>query len=330
MRRTRVGFLGAGYIARRHVAALSQIEGVAVVGVADPDADRAASLARELPGAVAVSSMPELLDRCDLDAVYICIPPFAHGEPEMLALDRRLPMFVEKPIALDLATARAVADAVTAAGIPTAVGYHWRYLDVVARAQELLRERPVRMVLGHWLTSTPGAAWWTQKARSGGQMLEQATHLVDLGRCLAGEVVDVRGWGSSTPRADFPSSDVFDSSVAVVTFETGALGVIAATCLLRASHRIGLQVIAEGLSIEVLARGAGGTDPFDLVVDTGDGARVETDGSDPFVTENRAFVDAVRGDGDAILVPYAEALRSHEVAFAAATTPSDDAGGEEP
>ena len=317
MPETRVAFAGAGYIASRHVEALSHFEDVAVIGIADPVGERAERLAVRCE-AEACSSLDELLERSDPDALYICVPPFAHGEPEAKAIERGLPIFVEKPLSLGVATAREINDAVATQRVVTAVGYHWRYLDVVSRARDLLQERPVRMALAHWLTSTPGSPWWIQQALSGGQILEQATHLVDLARYLVGEVLEVQARGSSIRRDRFLESDIFDTSVATLQFDTGALGVLASTFLLNASHRIGLHLIAEELSLEILARGPGGTAPFELVIDRGDGIRVETDATDPFLLENRDFIDAVQGKENRIRVPYEEALKSHEVAAAAA------------
>jgi len=325
-----VGFVGAGYIARRHVETLNAFEDVSVVGIADPAVERAQELAALADGARAHPSMDDLIDSGDIDALYICVPPFAHGAPEERALERGLPFFVEKPLALDVATARRIAEGVGATGLTTAVGYHWRYLDAVTRARDLLGDRQPRLVLAHWLSSTPGAAWWTRSERSGGQLLEQATHLVDLARYLVGEVVGVHAWGSALPREAFPDSDIFDASVAALQFERGAVGMVASTCVLNASHRVGLQVIAEGLSVEVRARGPGGGGPFDLVVDRGDGASVEADVSDPFMLENRDFIDAVRGKEDRVRAPYVEALRSHEVAGVAVTALERGASGAVP
>ncbi len=325
MTATRLGLLGAGYIARRHVEALSTFEDVAIVSIADPELERARELAAAC-GAQAHQSLEDLVSATDLDAIYICVPPFAHGEPEHRVLDLGLPLFVEKPISLKVETAREIDAKIDEVGVVSAVGYHWRYLEIVKRAHTLLEHHPPGMVLGHWLTSTPGASWWTQRASSGGQMLEQATHLIDLARCLGGEISGVQGWGSSSGREAFEDSDIFDTSIALLTFTSGALGVIAATCLLQASHRIGLQIIAEGLSLEILARGPGGTSPFELVIDRGSGPQVEQDESDAFIAEDRAFIDAVQGRENRVLVSYKEALKTHELALRAADVAAS-AGG---
>src|SRR5215218_5174547 len=91
-----------------------------------------------------------------------------------------------------MATAEAIAGQVKAAGLVTAVGYHWRQLDLLDLVMEYLVERPPLLVAGYWLDRTPPAAWWARRSRSGGQMIEQTTHLFDLARLLVGEVTSVQ------------------------------------------------------------------------------------------------------------------------------------------
>jgi predicted dehydrogenase len=307
---TRVGVLGAGFIANRHVGNLIGFDGVRVVAVADPVLARARETAARA-GATAYADARELLACEEVDALYICVPPFAHGEPKRLALEHDLPFFVEKPLATDLQTAETIACEVERRGLITAVGYHWRYLDTTEEAQRLLHGRPARLVSGYWLDAVPPVPWWVQESLSGGQMLEQTTHIFDLARLLVGEVVEVFAMSQQWERPDLAACDVATASVAVVRFAAGAVGSIVSTCELRWPHRIGLHVFADGLAIEL--------SEFELMVDVGHGRPVRRAEGDPFVREDRDFIDAVRGAGpNRIRVPYGEALRTHRVAFAAA------------
>ena len=172
MTRTRLGFIGAGGIAHRHMGVLEQFEDVTFAAFADPAEDRARSAAERF-GAVAYADFNDMLARETLDAVYICVPPFAHGAPERAALARRLPFFVEKPVAIDLALAEEIAAEVAAAGLVTGAGYHWRYLDTLDEAKALLADNPAQFLSGYWLDSTPPPQWWWKRAQSGGQMNEQ-------------------------------------------------------------------------------------------------------------------------------------------------------------
>ncbi len=307
--RTRIGFIGAGGIANRHLGNLLGFDDVQVVALADLELDRAREAAARCE-ATAYADHAEMLGRERLDAVYLCVPPFAHGAPEAAAIERGLPFFVEKPLAIDLETAEAVARRVQERGLVTAAGYHWRYLDITERAQALLRATPARLALGYWLDSTPPPRWWTREAQSGGQTVEQTTHIFDLARLLVGEVTGVSASAARTARAAHPDADVADVSVATLQFASGALGSIASTCLLGWPHRIGLHLFGEGLAIEI--------SEFDLMVDVGQGRPVQRAEGDPFVREDRDFIDAVQGKPNTIRVPYAEALETHRLVTAAA------------
>ncbi len=309
MESVRIGFIGAGGIASRHLGDLIGFEDVQVVALADPALERAQAQA-ERCGAKSYSDYQEMLDREKLDALYICVPPFAHGPLEMAALDRDLPFFVEKPLAIDLATAERIAQRVASQGLVTGVGYHWRYLDTTEEAQTLLSQNPARLALGYWLDFTPPPAWWRQEAQSGGQMVEQTTHIFDLARVLVGEVERVYAAGSRVERAKFPEMDVFDVSLATLHFSSGALGSMASTCLLNWPHRIGLHLFCQEMVIEL--------SEFEIMIDTGRGRPVRPAQGDPFVREDRDFVDAVQGKGNKIRAPYTEAIKTFKLTMAAA------------
>src|SRR5436190_15151604 len=200
----RVAVIGAGGIAGRHIANLDAFPGVRLVGVADPIPGAAAGHARRVAGARAFADWREMLDRVDPDALLICVPPFAHGEPELNAIERGLPFFVEKPIAADLETAERVAAAITRSQLVTAVGYHWRYLDTTERAAELLSSNPAQLAIGYWWDSTPPRAWWVRQATSGGQLVEQSTHIVDVARQLVGEIESVSMLARRVPNREQP------------------------------------------------------------------------------------------------------------------------------
>jgi len=74
---------------------------------------------------------------------------------------------------------------------------------------------------------------------SGGQMVEQTTHILDLARYLVGDVTQVFGLAGHTPRDAFPDLDVPTVSTASLRFASGAIGNIGSTCLLNWGHRVG-------------------------------------------------------------------------------------------
>ncbi|WFE40101.1 Gfo/Idh/MocA family oxidoreductase [Micromonospora sp. WMMD998] len=304
----RVGLVGAGGVAQRHARVLTGFDDVALLGVTDVAPDAAEALAGAY-GSRVFGSPDELL-AAGPDAVYVCVPPFAHGPVEEAVIAAGVPMFVEKPVAVDLETAERIAALVQRRGLLTGVGHHWRYLHVVAEARRLLGDRPVRMVNGAWLDKVPPVAWWARRDRSGGPVVEQAAHVLDLVRLLAGEVAEVTAYGDGSPPT-VAGADIDSVTAATLRFASGALGTLAAACVLTWKHRAGLEVLADGLALSLTEDG--------LTVRDADGERhLPADPDAARVAVDRAFVDAVRGVGDDVRVPYAEALRTQRLAVAVA------------
>ncbi|WP_327040403.1 Gfo/Idh/MocA family oxidoreductase [Micromonospora ureilytica] len=308
MRNCRVGLVGAGGVAQRHARVLAGFDDVELVGVTDVAPEAASALAAQHGGRV-YADVTELL-ATDLDAVYVCVPPFAHGSAEEAVIEAGVPMFVEKPVAVDLSTAERIADLVARRGLRTAVGHHWRYLSVLDQARDLLADRPVRMVSGAWLDKVPPVAWWSRRDRSGGPVVEQAAHVLDLIRVLAGEVTEVTAYGNGTP-PPVDGADIDSVTTASLRFADGAVGTLSAACVLGWKHRAGLEILADGLALAITEDG--------LSIHDADGERhVPADPEAARVAVDRAFVDAVRGIGDDVRVPYAEALATQRLALAVA------------
>lgn len=299
VKQLRIGFVGAGGIACRHRDVLRGMDDVRIAAVFDTDAGRAGAFAAEI-GARVYDDWQAMVASGDIDAVFICVPPFAHGPIEDAAIAAGLPFFVEKPVALSLAEAERIAAAVDKRALVTAVGYHWRWLDVLDEVRQALGGRRPRLVSGYWLDSTPPVDWWWRQERSGGQMLEQATHIVDLARYLCGEVTTAYGLAEHTARDSHPGLDVATASTASLSFADGAIGNFAATCLLGWNHRVGLHLFGEGFAVEI-------TD-HDVMIDVGAGRPVTPNGSDPVWHQDRAFVEAALGGENRNRCSYRDAV----------------------
>jgi myo-inositol 2-dehydrogenase/D-chiro-inositol 1-dehydrogenase len=302
----RVGLIGAGAVGARHARTLAGFADVELIGVCDtrPAARDAVGAALGIP---VVDSPGELLRRRP-DAVWLCVPPFAHGDLESAMVRAGMPFFVEKPLAADVRTAEQAARAVASAALPTATGYHWRHLDTVEHARAVLGERPVRLAGARWWGATPPAVWWSSEHLSGGQVVEQATHVIDLLRVLVGEVYEVVG-GAAPSTVD--GRDVPDATAAVLRFDSGAVGTVSTSCVLPSRTEAGLDVVAEGVEVCLTETS--------LRLRTADGDVVTEPVVDGRRAVDRAFVDLLTGRPAAPgLVDVAEALRTHRLACAVA------------
>ncbi len=299
----KIAMIGTGGIAARHLEVLSVEPGVEIVAHVSPTPGHAAAAASRWGGR-ADGEVGLMLEHMAADAAWVCIPPAAHGLAEEMLIDRGIPFLVEKPLSVDRATPEKIARAVKERGLIVAAGYPGRAMDTLEAVRARLAAEPARMIAGRWYGPTPGPAWWRHRATGGGQMLEQVTHLFDLARFLAGDATVLAAHAGRHPRPAFPDADVADVSAALLRFESGAAGVFSASCLLRASAVIELQLICEGVLITVTRQG--------VAYDTGLERTEIRSLNDPFVAEDRAFLRAVRENNPGLLFcDYLDALRTH-------------------
>jgi len=108
---TRFGVIGTGRITRRVVAELQSTPGVQVTAIASRTADRAQWYADQYGIGNAVQGYAALLDRDDVDAVYIALPPSLHAEWTIAAAEAGKHVLCEKPLAQSLPQAEQMAAA---------------------------------------------------------------------------------------------------------------------------------------------------------------------------------------------------------------------------
>jgi len=303
----RLGFIGCGGNARGHMRRLMQLPDARIVAVCDVVREAAERAAADT-GATPYTAFEEMLAREELDAVYLSLPVFAHGEPEFAVIERGLPFFVEKPVARDLETALAIAARVREKRLLTAVGYQLRYAGTVDAARERLAGQRIGLVAGrYWCGSGMGdpGRWLRQMALSGGQIVEQATHTIDLMRYLAGEIVEVFSYHTSQV---LRSIDCPDHTATAMRFENGAVGALTTSWAYPHDWQQTnvIDILFENARLEWSTRGL-------VVVDEAGEQRIERPG--PGIDE--VFVAAVRtGDPAPIRSPYDDAVRTLAVTLA--------------
>lgn len=318
-KKLRVGFVGSGGTANNHANRLAKRDDVKIEAFCDvlyPLAQKAA----QTFSARAFRSAEKMFDAVELDAVYFCLPPCAHGD-EFLAIERGIPFFIEKPVNLKLDQAQAIARAVARKRLITSVGYMNRYRKSAQTVRKMLAGDPAILVLGGWIGGTPRPApgpgiwsWWIQKKKSGGQFLEQVTHTVDMARFLCGEAVSVHAFAARGLNKIAPKNyDIEDASVVNIKFKSGAVANLHAACSSNASGGITLNVHANQMaalftgwehSVRILQKGK---DPVEI---TGE--------PDIFEIENDAFIKAVlRKNPSLIQSPYADGVKTVAISVAA-------------
>jgi predicted dehydrogenase len=220
----RVGVIGAGWIAEKHVAILRGIDGVELVAVCDLDEGRARALAGE---ATVYTHWRTLLDEAEPECVWVCTPPLLHREPTLEALDRGIHVYLEKPIARGLDDARAIVRAAEDTRAVCAVGYQWRAVEVLDDLRKALDGQQLGLLIGIGTGPTKSRPWFLNRAEGGGNILERASHGIDLERAVAGEVASVQATASAVPLAQSAGGeqgDIEDAAAITLRFVNGAVG----------------------------------------------------------------------------------------------------------
>jgi predicted dehydrogenase len=123
--------IGAGVMARAHAQALCHSAGGRLVAVADSVVERARDVA-QMCDAQPYADYRDMLD--GVDAVWICTPPFLHREQAETCAAAGKHLFVEKPLALDIADCEAMIDAARTAGVKLTVGHVFHFYPVFQEA----------------------------------------------------------------------------------------------------------------------------------------------------------------------------------------------------
>ncbi len=286
--RLRIGLVGCGLIGRFHARSLEQVADRAELSlVFDIDRERADAFAHDFSSTVA-DSAAHLVD--SVDAVYVCTWTAAHDEIVSLAVAAGKPVFCEKPLATDLASARALTERVEQSEVINQVGLILRRSPAMRWVAQRLRsgvDGPVMSIVfrdDQYLPTqgTYASTWRGDVALAGaGALLEHSIHDIDLLDWWIGPITQVSAMTSHHHALD----GIEDQATVLLRGADGAIATLSSTwhdVLERPSQR----------RIEILCRDGM------LTVDGDWTGPVHWEGSGGSGSlEGRELVAAVRSDG---------------------------------
>jgi myo-inositol 2-dehydrogenase/D-chiro-inositol 1-dehydrogenase len=311
----RVGLLGAGWIAESHVPHIEA--GAELVAVCDVDEQRARAIAEPL-GAAVYGDWAEMLDGEALDALWVCTPPLHHRAPTVAALERGIHVYLEKPIAREVPDGEAIAAAAAASEAVCAVGYMWRGSELLERTREVVAPENVAMLVSRNYGPVAARPWFMDRTQSGGQILERASHHIDLQRAIAGEVAAVEATGGSVAlaQAGRAGSAIEDALVLILHFAGGAVGTFSGAWTADGQpHVHTLDVLERRATVTLDFKG----DAYTLSGRAGDQELSGSYGSPLARSVQRFLQAAAAGDRHAVFCTPADALGTLKVAVACET-----------
>jgi predicted dehydrogenase len=238
----RVGVVGTGHWAvEAHIPGFRACPGVEVAAICSRSLERGETVAHALGIPRVYTSVPAMVTAERLDLVSIVTPDDCHAEEATAAIRAGLHVLCEKPLARTVAEAGQMAEAATAAGVLTKVGFTMRYAPAVMRLRELVASGElgtpylINLFLqnGQFLDPRKPRHWKMTREHAGaGAVVEYGIHGLDLVRWLLGDVTRVSAAGRTLiPERPLPDGqgtariDVEDSCAWLMEFANGALGV---------------------------------------------------------------------------------------------------------
>ena len=164
----------------------------------------------------------------DVDAIYIATPPSSHMEYTLMSAAAGKPVYVEKPMALNVAQCRAMVEACETAAVPLFVAYYRRALSRFLQIKTWLDEghigevRFVNVTLSQPPPTQPSYLSWRvdPQAAGGGYFVDVGSHMLDFLDFVLGPITQVQGVAANHGRF-YPAEDIV---TAVFQFESGAYG----------------------------------------------------------------------------------------------------------
>lgn len=351
-----VAFIGAGGInfgARdsgapwdhaTRIETLSLEINLKVVGISDLSQSRLETVIQERKqGATTIwndvrgfTDTVEMLDETKPMAVFIGLPPFAHGDIEMQCAMRGIHMFIEKPLSVSPPEeVKKVIDEVERNGVIVSVGYMLRYHNAVNYVKEYIAQnKPIISVSATYNSSyvTIKSPFWWDNSKSGGPVVEQGTHFIDLLRYFSGEaklntlhctkVVAETELGKLERPPDFeqyiPSVNKMNRcSSAQWQFENGTLASFKHGMLMMnedGKYFNEFEIWCEGVIIKL--RDLYTTDCHVEIYTTSGHPQTLVFPDDPYLTEDRAFLMAIiNNDTSEIRSSYQDAFETYKLSY---------------
>jgi len=200
------GIIGCGDVTEiKSGPAFNKVANSSLVAVMRRNAGKAADYAKRHHVPRWYSNADELINDPEVNAIYIATPPSSHEQYALAAIEAGKPVYVEKPMAINYAAAKNMADAADAANVKMVVAHYRRQWPLFKKIKELITEKVIgdtRLVkLALYKTAytkeqlaNENLAWRIDPAISGGGIFHDlAPHQLDILYHLFGNAKNVTG-----------------------------------------------------------------------------------------------------------------------------------------
>lgn len=220
-------FIGTGGISGVHLNYLKARKDVRIAALCDVNETWLRKRHQEFGGAC-FTDFRKMLDAARPDAVWLCTPPTVREGPLLACAERGVPVFCEKPVERDAKRGARIAAGIARHRGHVQIGYVFRATPVVQKVREAMADDRVHLVQSFYgcnVSLSMGLPkWFYDKSKSGGILIDQATHNLDLLRYLFGEVKSVRGTANNPVHPKRKGYTVEETLALTLHFAKGVVG----------------------------------------------------------------------------------------------------------
>jgi len=231
MKKIRIGVIGAcgrGNLARH---CHNEAEGVELVAGADIYEDKIAKFKSEMKEKfnyepTGYLDYKEMIQKENLDAVFVTSPDWCHEEQACYALNNKVAVYLEKPIAITIEGADRILQAAYDNKTKLMLGHNMRYMNFTRKMKEIIDSGEIGEVKAIWcrhFINYGGDAyfrdWHADRDKSTGLLLQKGAHDIDIIHWLAGAYSErVTAFGSLSVYGDLPRRETFDDGKVDISF----------------------------------------------------------------------------------------------------------------
>lgn len=217
-----VGLAGLGRFGSLHAKVLAAQPGVELAAICDPDAEQVERVGDQHDVGVRCQSVEELLEVRGIDCVYIVTPEEFHEDHVEAAIDRGVPIFLEKPLAMSATKGQDIADRARESGVYLQIGFVLRFEARHALVQQIVSSGQLGELITIRAKRNCSRAWFDVYGDRAHSVHETIVHDIDFVQWIVGEpCISVYAADRNYSGKIYP-----DACVAMLTFERGTIATL--------------------------------------------------------------------------------------------------------
>ena len=221
--------VGCGVVGRMRSTLAKEYPGIGWIGLSDINEDLGLKLKEDIKADFFTTNFRELIERPEIDAVIIATSTWSHVEPILSAVERKLPMLIEKPLATDAVESLKVLNAIQEAGVDAVVGYTQRFRRRFLAVKERINngqigEATAVVVRAFMNKMAPtGEVRLSQDRRHLTPMVVSGTHSLDMALWMLGDQAKPVSIFARSTEKIMAELGTKDATFGVFTMEDGTI-----------------------------------------------------------------------------------------------------------